>query len=207
MRQALISTAALGAHLSTLAGSEQALDLRGDAYGLGAAQVAPIARDAGFRYARYSPGRGHSIALAPAPDEMPLVSEWFLSDQHTIVTCRAEVVALKHVPAGTTVSYGYEYATGEETTLALISAGFADGVPRTGSPGARIRVGDTTYPIAGRIAMDQCVIDAPGLECAVGEPAIIWGDDPTVSQWALWSARPEGALLSHLSPRVVRTWI
>ncbi len=54
------------------------------------------------------------------------------------------VVSVKRVPAGQGVSYGFEYRTTSETTLALIPLGYADGVPRHASNRGPVRIGDTT---------------------------------------------------------------
>jgi alanine racemase len=116
----------------------------------------------------------------------------------------ADVISVKRVPANTPVSYGYHYRTTTETTLALVAAGFADGVPRSASGKAFVRVGDTLCPVAGRIAMDQFIVDCGETPVAVGDEVEIWGTSPTIDQWAKWSGRPVEALLSHVGDRVVR---
>jgi len=117
---------------------------------------------------------------------------------------RATVIAVKRVPTNTPVSYGYHYRTTAETTLALVSAGFADGVPRSASGKALVRVGDVLCPVAGRIAMDQFIVDCGDTRVSVGDEVEIWGVSPTIEQWAEWSGRPVEALLAHVGDRVVR---
>ena len=85
-----------------------------------------------------------------------------------------------------------------------MSAGFADGVPRT--PGGHIALDGVAFPIAGRIAMDQCVLDVGDATVQVGDRAVIWGASPSLEQWSSWSRRPEEALLAHLGSRVVKSW-
>lgn len=116
----------------------------------------------------------------------------------------ADVISVKRVPADTPVSYGYHYRTTTETTLALVAAGFADGVPRSASGKAFVRVGNTLCPVAGRIAMDQFIVDCGDTPVAVGDEVEIWGTSPTIDQWAKWSGRPVEALLAHVGDRVVR---
>jgi len=116
----------------------------------------------------------------------------------------ASVISVKRVAANTPVSYGYHYRTTTETTLALVSAGFADGVPRSASGKAFVRVGDALCPVAGRIAMDQFIVDCGDNPVTVGDEVEIWGTSPTVEQWANWSGRPIEALLAHVGDRVVR---
>jgi alanine racemase len=116
----------------------------------------------------------------------------------------ADVISVKRVPANTPVSYGYHYTTPQESTLALVSAGFADGVPRSASGKAWVSVNGVLCPIAGRIAMDQFVVDCGDHPVAVGDEVEIWGTSPTIDQWAEWSGRPVEGLLAHIGDRVVR---
>lgn len=119
-------------------------------------------------------------------------------------TFTADVISVKRVPENTPVSYGYHYRTANDTTLALVSAGFADGVPRSASGSAFVRLGEVLCPIAGRIAMDQFVVDCGDNPVSVGDEVEIWGSSPTIEQWATWSGRPVEALRAHIGDRVVR---
>jgi alanine racemase len=107
------------------------------------------------------------------------------------MTLRARVALVKRVPAGEGVSYGHEWTTPEETTLALLPIGYADGVPRRLNAGGRMRVllGGRVLPVVGRVCMDQVVVDCgPGGEVAVGEHAVLFGPgdhgEPTAQDWA-----------------------
>ncbi len=126
------------------------------------------------------------------------------SGSETRAQFSASVISVKRVPANTPVSYGYHYRTEVETTLALVSAGFADGVPRSASGKAFVRVGEVLCPVAGRIAMDQFIVDCGDTPVNVGDEVEIWGTSPTIEQWAQWSSRPVEALLAHVGDRVVR---
>jgi alanine racemase len=142
------------------------------------------------------PGKSHDTALrrlTSAADGPPNSGQF-----------HATVISVKRVPPGTPVSYGYHYRTPTETTLALVSAGFADGVPRSASGKAFVRVGEVLCPIAGRIAMDQFIVDCGDHPVSVGDDVEIWGSSPTIDQWATWSGRPVEALLAHVGDRVVR---
>ena len=76
------------------------------------------------------------------------------------MTVRRPVALTKRVPAGAGVSYGHTYVTERETTLALVPVGYADGVPRAaGNRGAGAGRRARSAPIAGRVCMDQFVLD------------------------------------------------
>jgi len=104
------------------------------------------------------------------------------------MTARARVMLAKRVPAGTGVSYGHAYTTTRETTVAVVPVGYADGVPRHASNVGPVRVNGTTFTIAGRVCMDQVVLDVGDLPVSAGDVATLFGsgDDggPTADDWA-----------------------
>ncbi|MGY1842535.1 alanine racemase [Modestobacter sp. SYSU DS0875] len=104
------------------------------------------------------------------------------------MTVRARVALTKRVPAGAGVSYGHTYATAAETTLALVPVGYADGVPRAAGNRARVLAAGAQRTIAGRVCMDQFVLDVGNDPVAPGDRVVLWGpgDDgePTAQDWA-----------------------
>jgi len=204
MRRVRIHTQTLTEHLALLSAESPTIDLRANAYGLGIEKSSTIARDAGFRAAVVSPDSSEGCVLSLAEMSPTTVTQWW--DNTALLSFEADIISLKRVGGNTPVSYGYDYTTTAETTLALVGAGFSDGVPRTASPGAKMSVHGETFPIAGRIAMDQCVLDVGDAALNVGDTATIWGANPSLVEWAAWSSRPTGALMSHLAPRVDRQW-
>jgi len=131
------------------------------------------------------------------------------------MTLRTLVSVCKDVPAAQGVSYGLKYRTAAATTLGLIPMGYADGIPRiaTGGP---VRVNGVTYPVVGRIAMDQMVIDlgeaalvASG-GSAIGAEAVLFGpgDDgeASVDEWATAAGTINYEVVTRISPRVPRVY-
>ena len=104
------------------------------------------------------------------------------------MTARARVALTKRVPAGQGVSYGHIYHTSRETTLALIPLGYADGVPRHASNVGPVQLGGARRTIAGRVCMDQIVLDVGDDPIVTGDIATLFGpgDDggPTATDWA-----------------------
>ena len=86
------------------------------------------------------------------------------------VTC--PVTMLRPVTAGESVSYGHTWTATRDTTLALIPAGYADGVFRLLSNRMQVSINGRRYPNVGRVCMDQFVVDlGPGVvDVAVGDP-------------------------------------
>lgn len=104
------------------------------------------------------------------------------------MTYRTQVVSVKSVPANTPVSYGYLYRTSEDTHLALIPVGYGDGINRDASSAGPVLINGIRFEVAGRIAMDQFVVDVGDTPVAVGDEAILFGDPaqgaPSVHDWA-----------------------
>jgi alanine racemase len=104
------------------------------------------------------------------------------------MTARARVALTKRVPAGQGVSYGHTYVTERETTLALVPLGYADGVPRHGSNIGPVQLGGKRRTIAGRVCMDQLMVDVGDDPVVAGDVATLFGpgDDggPTATDWA-----------------------
>ncbi|MGW4467347.1 alanine racemase [Micromonospora sp. NPDC004704] len=104
------------------------------------------------------------------------------------MTARARVMLTKRVPAGSGVSYGHTYFTERETTLAVVPLGYADGVPRHASNTGPVKLGGRVRRIAGRVCMDQFVLDCGDDPVAAGDVATLFGDGtdggPTADDWA-----------------------
>lgn len=98
----------------------------------------------------------------------------------------SEIILVKDVGAGQGVSYGHEYVTVYPTTLGLVSAGYSDGVFRSGGSVAEVSVRGRRYTIAGRVCMDQFVIDlGPATEVCVGDEVTLIGPGgPSAREWA-----------------------
>src|SRR5699024_9473798 len=67
------------------------------------------------------------------------------------MTLQASVASVRRVQAGRGVSYGYDYCTKQETTLALVPLGYADGIPRQASGLGQVLIAGRQYRCAGRI--------------------------------------------------------
>ncbi|HEX5598565.1 MAG TPA: alanine racemase [Micromonosporaceae bacterium] len=104
------------------------------------------------------------------------------------MTARARVALVKRVPADTGVAYAHTYTTDRETTLAVVPLGYADGVPRHASNRGPVLLGGKVRTIAGRVSMDQIVLDCGDDAVAAGDVATLFGagehGEPTADDWA-----------------------
>lgn len=91
---------------------------------------------------------------------------------------KTEVVHVKTVHAGTSISYGGTFTTERESVIATIPVGYADGVKRDLSGKGRVLVRGCYAPIVGRICMDQFMIDVTDIpEIKVGDVVTLIGQD------------------------------
>jgi alanine racemase len=144
--------------------------------------------------------------LSPMPERAP---EFGLTPA---MTARATVILTKRVPAGQGVSYGHTYTTGAETTLAVIPFGYADGVPRHASNVGPVQLGGAIRTIAGRVCMDQFVLDCGDDPVAPGDVATLFGSgaygEPTADDWAAAIDTINYEIVTRIgSTRVARTFI
>jgi alanine racemase len=125
-----------------------------------------------------------------------------------VMTLAGRVAAIRRVPAGAGVSYGFTHRTDRETTLALVPLGYADGVPRAASSRAEVLIGGTRYPVVGRIAMDQFLVDVGNDAVTVGDDVVLWGDSatgaPSAEEWAAWADTINYEIVTRVGPRVPR---
>jgi len=93
-----------------------------------------------------------------------------------VMELRTTVVMIKKIKKGETVSYGRTWTAPRDTTVAVLPAGYADGFPLLASNKWQVVIGGKTYPVAGRICMDQCCVDL-GQESDVRrwDEAVIFG--------------------------------
>ncbi|MEO5754449.1 MAG: alanine racemase, partial [Chthoniobacterales bacterium] len=83
---------------------------------------------------------------------------------HPVLTLKARVVLLRDLPAGRSVSYGRTFVTERPMRVATISAGYADGYPRSISGrGATVLIGGRRCRVIGRVTMDLMMADVTGV--------------------------------------------
>ncbi|MFF4303893.1 alanine racemase [Streptomyces sp. NPDC001601] len=145
--------------------------------------------------------------LSPSP-ELGSAADFGL---RPVMTLSASLALVKHVPGGHGVSYGHHYVTPGETTLGLVPVGYADGIPRHASGTGPVLVGGKWRTAAGRIAMDQFVVDLGGDEPEVGAEAVLFGPgdrgEPTAEDWAQAAGTIAYEIVTRIGTRVPRVYV
>ncbi len=117
---------------------------------------------------------------SPQPDER-------LADLQPVMTFKSEVLFVKGVRAGEGISYGLTYKPSENTWIATIPVGYGDGYNRLLSNRAHVLIDGKRYPVAGRICMDQMMVDLGKDHLDPGAEVVLFGkqQDATIDAWEL----------------------
>jgi alanine racemase len=121
----------------------------------------------------------------------------------------AHLASVKPCPAGQGISYGHTYTTATRTQLGLVPMGYADGIPRNASGVGPALVGGRRLAIAGRVCMDQFVLDlGPDYQGAAGDEVVLFGrgaaGEPTAQDWALATDTINYEIVTRVGARVPR---
>lgn len=128
---------------------------------------------------------------------------------------QARLALVKRVPAGSGVSYGHAYVTPADTTLGLVPLGYADGLPRHASGAGPLLVAGRRRTVAGRVCMDQVVVDlGDGPDAAAaraGDLAVVFGPgtdgEPTAQDWADAAGTISYEIVTRIGSRVPRRYV
>jgi len=128
----------------------------------------------------------------------------------SVLSWKTRVVSVRSVPAGAVVGYNGTFVASEPMRLALIAAGYADGLDRRLGNRFSLLVRGQLAPLAGRISMDQTVLDVtdiPGVEA--GDEVVILGSQGEQILTAFDHAEATGTIpwevFTRIGPRVHRT--
>ncbi|HLQ07895.1 MAG TPA: alanine racemase [Steroidobacteraceae bacterium] len=115
----------------------------------------------------------------------------------------SSVIAVREVARGESVGYGGAWVAARDSRIAIIAAGYGDGLHRSLAGGTPVLVGGERAPLAGRVSMDMLAVDVSGLrEVHIGTPAVLWGPGLPVEEVARHAGTIPYELLCAVSQRV-----
>ncbi|HZZ18789.1 MAG TPA: alanine racemase C-terminal domain-containing protein, partial [Opitutaceae bacterium] len=129
----------------------------------------------------------------------------------TVFSFRTRVGIVKRLPSGTTVSYGRTRTLSRDTRIAVLCAGYGDGIPRSVSNKASILINGARCPVLGRVTMDQTIVDATDVgEVSSGDEAVIVGRqgnaEITIGEFSRWADTIPWETLCSVTKRVPRVY-
>lgn len=129
------------------------------------------------------------------------------------MSLKAGVSFVRRLSAGDRISYGLQYALPTDSVIATVPLGYSDGVPRRFSAvGGQALIGGRRLPIAGRVTMDQLLVDCgPGSTVAAGDEVVLLGcqgdEQIDATEWADRLGTVPYEILCGISARVARRYV
>jgi alanine racemase len=141
---------------------------------------------------------GEPPALAAARRQLKPVLAW-----------KTRIVGVRSIPPGAVVGYNGTFVASEPMRVALLSAGYADGLDRRLGNQFSLLVRGQRAPLVGRISMDQAVLDVTGIpNVDRGDEVVILGTqgDETITAFdhaKVWGTIP-WEVFTRIGARVAR---
>lgn len=198
-------------------------DLRRDAWGHGLLPVAQAVVAAGARAVRVdTPLEAEALSLEGVvasidePADIDPLLLYGLPDADgrrstaPVLRLAGRVLSTKPLRAGESVSYGYTFRASEDTAVALVTGGYAQGIVRALGNRAEVEIDGALHPIVGRVAMDVCVVEIGDAEVRLGAEATFFGGRgaaiDALSSWSRVTGLSAAELVTVPGLRGVREW-
>jgi alanine racemase len=140
-------------------------------------------------------------------------SDALLTEVHAepVFSFRTRVGLVKSLPAGTGISYGRTHVLRRPSRIAILTAGYGDGIPRTLSNRGQVLIHGTRCPILGRVTMDQTIVDVTDLPpVAAGDEAVLVGcqidSSIPLAEFSRWAETIPWETLCSVTKRVPRLY-
>jgi alanine racemase len=128
------------------------------------------------------------------------------ADKHglrNVMTLETTVLTVREVKRGETVGYAGAWRAARDSSIAILAAGYGDGLPRHLANGTPVLIGGARHPLVGRVSMDMIAVDVTGVpKVATGNRAVIWGEGLPVEEVAAFAGTIPYELLCGVSQRV-----
>ena len=137
--------------------------------------------------------------IAPEPDVQAQ-----LRQVSRLVT---RISQIKDIPEDESVGYNRKWIAKRPSKIAIIPIGYADGWNRhLGHEQGHVLIAGREVPIIGSVCMDMCFVDVTDVECAEGDPVILFGEGDLLQRNAAASGTIPYEMLTSVSPRVKRVY-
>jgi alanine racemase len=119
------------------------------------------------------------------------------------MTLETTVLTVREVKRSETVGYAGAWRAERDSSIAILAAGYGDGLPRHLANGTPVLIGGARYPLVGRVSMDMIAVDVTGApKVSNGSRAIVWGEGLPVEEIAAHAGTIPYELLCGVSQRV-----
>lgn len=123
-----------------------------------------------------------------------------------VASLRAPILQVREVEAGGAVGYGADWTARRRSRIAIVAAGYADGVLRAAAAGGFRLAGG--MPLVGRISMDMLAIDVTDKrEVEVGQEIELFGAETSINDLAAAAGTIAYEVLTRISTRAERRYL
>ncbi len=120
-----------------------------------------------------------------------------------VMSLETSVIAVRRVPKDEAVGYGGAWRANRDSQIAIVAAGYGDGLARQLANGTPVLIEGHRAPLVGRVSMDMIAVDVTELQHVhVGTPVVLWGEDLPVEEVARHAGTIPYELLCGVSQRV-----
>lgn len=147
------------------------------------------------------------FGAAPYPDSL-----FARVSTEPVLSFHGRIALIKSLPQGSSISYGRLTTVSRPTTIAVLSAGYADGIPMPFTNRAEVLVGGERCPVLGRVTMDQLIVDITDLKemPEEGDGAVFIGSQGnqsiSISEFSRWGDSIPWECFCSISKRVTRVY-
>jgi alanine racemase len=126
--------------------------------------------------------------------------------QH-VTTLKTTISQIRHVKAGESIGYSRKGVVQQDSVIATVRIGYADGYSRIlGNGRGKMLVAGNPAPVIGNVCMDMTMLDITGIDAEEGDDVVVFGEEPSVTDVAAWADTISYEILTNISQRVKRVY-
>lgn len=130
-----------------------------------------------------------------------------------VLSLKSRIGLIKDLPQGASVSYGRTFKLSRPSKIAIVTAGYGDGIAMGLSNKGQVLINGQRFPIIGRITMDMTIIDITNANrlVRVGDEVTLIGQDGNesigITEWSRWADTIEWDIYCSITKRVPRIYL
>ena len=124
-----------------------------------------------------------------------------------VTQLRTTISQIKNIKKGESVGYSRRGIALQDSQIAVVRIGYADGYPRNLSNGkGKMLIKGNFVPVIGNVCMDMTMLDVTGTDAEEGDTVIVFGEELSVTDLAGWADTIPYEILTNISQRVKRVY-
>lgn len=123
-----------------------------------------------------------------------------------VMSLQSSVIAVQKVLAGASVGYGQIWRAPEDTYVAVVACGYADGYPRHAKTGTPVMINGRSYRLVGRVSMDMLTVEVDS-QVKEGDSVELWGKYVDIDEVAAYADTISYELMTKVTARVKKEYI